>query len=324
MNKYTFEKRDFTSIDTFVGAISSYPYKHIIDDINTKIDIDYISNSDRIENIGTDRNLLYILHDKNLKVLRSYPYLITALPCVKSKQIGKIKNYCKLDEDEAYKYYADMLRETGLVVFNKTTNEEYFVKTTGHLVALTEAMRQAKRAKNAQQNGEILPLTAEFISDNLNRNVLGQDIGRYRSAWYFPIVGLKGVDWCIPGGDKVDEAIESLLDWYNNSSSDLHPIERAAIFHAEFIRIHPFADGNGRTGRLLVNYELVKNGYPTITIKAKERQRYTNALNKAILEGDATDLIDLFIDSMGSTIKLYTDNLLHASKDSECESDAEK
>ena len=87
--------------------------------------------------------------------------------------------------------------------------------------------------------------------------------------------------------------MENLLNWYNNESTDLHPLERAAIFHVEFIRIHPFADGNGRTGRLLVNYELVKNGYPTITIKATQRGEYLEAINEAVMTGNATKMVDL-------------------------------
>lgn len=51
-----------------------------------------------------------------------------------------------------------------------------------------------------------------------------------------------------------------LVDWYNNDAHKLHPIERVAKVHADFVGIHPFIDGNGRMSRLLMNLELLKAG----------------------------------------------------------------
>lgn len=56
-------------------------------------------------------------------------------------------------------------------------------------------------------------------------------------------------------------------------------IEKAAWIHAEFVRIHPFSDGNGRTARLLLNYELMRLGYLPIIIKAENRVEYYEALD---------------------------------------------
>lgn len=307
MNNYTFEKRDFSKIDEEVTEFNKIPRGGIIDDFNSRIDLDYISNSDEIEGSAPDALLQSILANNNLKVLKSRPKLFVN---DKSKPNGNISdrivNVAGNDRFDNEKLFTDSLRDTNLVVFDTVTGEEFFVKTTGHLVAVSEVIKAARQAKEVKlKTGEDTPLTAEFIADSVNCHVLGEPFGRYRSPWFYPIVGLQGVDWCIPGGHRVDAEMESLLDWYNNGSKDLHPIERAAIFHAEFIRIHPFPDGNGRTGRLLVNYELVKNGYPTITIKASQRGEYVNALNSAILNGDATEMVDLVARRMESRLRLY-------------------
>ena len=66
--------------------------------------------------------------------------------------------------------------------------------------------------------------------------------------------------------------MEQLLEAYRNSEE--HIITRLARFHIEFEGIHPFIDGNGRTGRLLVNLELMKAGYPPIDIKFADRISY--------------------------------------------------
>ncbi len=71
----------------------------------------------------------------------------------------------------------------------------------------------------------------------------------------------------------------------------MHPIERIARFHLEFEGIHPFIDGNGRTGRLLLNLELILNGYPAINIKFADRKRYYDAFDTFYRGGKPDDMI---------------------------------
>jgi Fic family protein len=77
---------------------------------------------------------------------------------------------------------------------------------------------------------------------------------------------------------KTDMAL--LLKWVGQNKA-LHPFVKAVLFHHKFERIHPFADGNGRTGRMLMNYMLVKEGYPPCIIQKKKRQEYIKALRHA-------------------------------------------
>ena len=76
----------------------------------------------------------------------------------------------------------------------------------------------------------------------------------------------------------IQPKMEQLLESYRNSTE--HIIPRLARFHIEFEGIHPFIDGNGRTGRLLVNLELMKAGYPPIDIKFTDRVAYYNAFDE--------------------------------------------
>jgi Fic family protein len=63
--------------------------------------------------------------------------------------------------------------------------------------------------------------------------------------------------------------------------NDRHVMERLASVHAGFERVHPFLDGNGRTGRLLLNLLLVRLGYPPAVVQRRDRAKYLSALRKA-------------------------------------------
>src|SRR5690606_28859635 len=71
-----------------------------------------------------------------------------------------------------------------------------------------------------------------------------------------------------PAPEHVERLLDDLLDDYL-SSHDIHFIDNIAHFHAEFERIHPFCDGNGRIGRVLINLQLASLGYPPVIIRSK-------------------------------------------------------
>jgi len=91
--------------------------------------------------------------------------------------------------------------------------------------------------------------------------------------------------------DEVPARMQQLIEGYREAiaAQTLHPIGIASKFHHDFVLIHPFGDGNGRTARLLVNYILMKAGYPPIIVPSPEKDRYLAALRQA----DAGDLSPL-------------------------------
>ena len=66
---------------------------------------------------------------------------------------------------------------------------------------------------------------------------------------------------------------------YVAGMQQLHIIERVALFHLKFETIHPFIDGNGRVGRLILNFDLMKEGYPPVNIKFTDRDMYYDCFN---------------------------------------------
>jgi Fic family protein len=81
--------------------------------------------------------------------------------------------------------------------------------------------------------------------------------------------------------ENIKEDMTRLLKWYNQHENTLYPLELAFKFHTKFEQIEPFCDGNGRVGRLLLNYILMKKRYFPVIIRKTSRKRYIKALEAA-------------------------------------------
>ncbi len=97
-----------------------------------------------------------------------------------------------------------------------------------------------------------------------------------------------------PPANEVKRRLEGLFKWYNKEKNSMNPVELAAQIHLKFETIHPFGDGNGRTGRLILNFILNKNGYPMSNIKYVNRRGYYKALERANVDQDDTIFIQWF------------------------------
>lgn len=124
--------------------------------------------------------------------------------------------------------------------------------------------------------------------------------GKYRHENVF-ISGAKHVP---PIYMNVPYEMQKMIEKYQ-SWKDLHPVVRACFLHGEFVKIHPFIDGNGRTARLLLNFELIQRGYPPVVIKTENRADYYDALDKAHTTNDYTDFIKIIVDLVNESENLY-------------------
>jgi len=150
---------------------------------------------------------------------------------------------------------------------------------------------------------------SEWQIKNIHRLILKGINDDYAGNYRDKQVIISGANHIPPEPFLIKEQMESLIQWYEGATN-LHPVERAAMLHIIFVGIHPFIDGNGRTSRLLLNLELMKNGLPPIVIRAKDRLNYYTALDKAHTTDDKSDFIKLVADELNSTLDVYL-GLLH-------------
>lgn len=133
------------------------------------------------------------------------------------------------------------------------------------------------------------------------KNIDDDNAGRYRQQ----NVLISGATSNPPDYTLLNDKMTQFVDWYNTEAHQLHPIERAAKVHADFVGIHPFIDGNGRTSRLLMNLELMKAGYPPCVITVDNRLAYYEALDLWMAHGQTEAFIHLVANAVLEGFKPY-------------------
>jgi len=122
---------------------------------------------------------------------------------------------------------------------------------------------------------------SEWNIRNLHQIIL-KDIDNLNAGKYrMENVLIGGAKHIPPDYLMVPVHMQKLVYEDNREWIHYHPVVRAALLHGEFVKIHPFIDGNGRTARLLLNLVLMLNGYPPIVIKKESRLAYYEALDTA-------------------------------------------
>jgi len=152
-----------------------------------------------------------------------------------------------------------------------------------------------------QKHERLTEWTIKSIHRLVLKGIQDDNAGVYRKE----NVVIGGASHRPPDHVIVPELMEQFISKVENEWSTIHPVERAAKVHAEFVKIHPFIDGNGRTSRLLMNYELMKAGFPPAVIKAIDRARYYDALDFAHTTDDHEPFIQLVSNSVNESLDLW-------------------
>jgi len=106
--------------------------------------------------------------------------------------------------------------------------------------------------------------------------------------------------------ENLDQALDDLVLWYKKNKKMFTPLVLAAIMHNQFEHIHPFQDGNGRVGRLLLNYVLLQHNYPPINILLEDRAEYYATLQAYHHDHDLLPTMKFLIKQYKKTLKQVT------------------
>ena len=311
---YSFNERNYTKLNQALCEIAtkeeSLKAKKYdlsgLKSFNMNIWLDLLRESNAIEGIFLEESFDFF--DFRLKVRE----LIDTDPdSIEFDRYAYFKKLIKID-----KYFTsgdDNVVKDGLLLVYKG-KEKHLIspELMRQFLALKFAYKCAKQDIYFNKKG--ITKTPKQKTDELielilyvNGLISGNECTRFRNTFIF----VKGANW-VPTNDRsIVPNLEALCKTIYNGklSSKVSPIELSALFHAEFIRIHPFMDGNGRTARILSNYLLILNELPTISIKYGDRQGYFNAINKAVEEHDLDDLVEIFYKGMQSSSKLILNTL---------------
>ncbi|WP_336938439.1 Fic family protein [Acinetobacter modestus] len=175
----------------------------------------------------------------------------------------------------------------GIAVGGKALKEHFEVINHCDAILYIEDIRKKQESFSECQIRNIHQLIMKNIDD--------ENAGQYRQQ----NVLISGATTNPPDYTLLNDKMAQFIDWYNTEAHNLHPIERAAKVHADFVGIHPFVDGNGRTSRLLMNLELMKAGYPPSVITVENRLAYYEALDQWMAYSNT----ELFINLVASVVR---------------------
>jgi len=184
---------------------------------------------------------------------------------------------------------------------NAIENSTLTLKETERILLEQEVMRQISvrelfEAKNLAHVTEYLRSKSNMPLNKENMLLLHQMLiggidnaiaGRFRYANEYIRVGTH----IAPSPEHVEGLLNSLIVEYE-SNHERYFLERIVYFHLEFERIHPFIDGNGRIGRVLINLQLAKLGFPPVIIRNKSKYDYYYPAFRAFQENGKTDILD--------------------------------
>ncbi|MFZ7131587.1 MAG: Fic family protein [Eubacteriales bacterium] len=275
----------------------------------------YLSTKKASEKWGiSDRRIRVLCNEGRIegaiKIGRNWSIPVDAVKPVDAREANK-KDYSGLDFDFSYidslkesidkhrpfsKRLANSLREKLIVEWTYNSNAIEgntltLSETKVVLEGLTIGGKSMIEHLEIINHREAIFFIEELISNkeplsewnikNIHALILKEidntNAGKYRSE----NVVISGAEHIPPKHYEIGDLMQKLIAEYQSEWEGFHPVVRATLLHGEFVKIHPFIDGNGRTSRLLLNFELMKNGYPPIIIKNAERARYYDVLDLA-------------------------------------------
>ena len=245
------------------------------------------------------------------------PYEITndMLVLVSSimKKIGKLDNYKDLDKmpvlrknNRIRSIHSSLAIEANSLSFNE-------VKDVIEGKTVIGPEKEIQEVKNAYEAySKIKEMNPYSINDlkkihGIMTYLTVSESGKFRSSNEGVFDENGNCIHICPSPDKVNGLMTALFDWLKENKDSIHPLILSSIFHYEFVFIHPFSDGNGRTARLwqniiLSSYEEIFEYVPIESQIKKYQNDYYKAINDSNLNGNSTKFIEFMLKMIDETL----------------------
>lgn len=187
------------------------------------------------------------------------------------------------------------LKETERILLELEVARNVSVRELFEAKNLARVSEYIRSKKDIELNKETILLLHRMLLGGINDSIAG----RFRTKDEYVRVGTH----IAPAPEHLERLLSELLAEYE-SSHDLYFLDRISRFHLEFERIHPFIDGNGRIGRVLINLQLQRNGYPPVIIRNKGKKDYYYPAFKSYQNNKQTEKMDILL-SLSLTESLH-------------------
>lgn len=180
------------------------------------------------------------------------------------------------------------LQETERILLELEVARNVSVRELFEAKNLARVMDYIRNKEDVKLNKETILLLHLMLIGGIDDKIAG----RFRNPHEYVRVG----SHIAPAPEHVEQLLDNLLTDYE-SSHDEYFLDRISHFHLEFERIHPFVDGNGRIGRVLVNLQLMLYGYSSVIIRNKGKRDYYYPAFQAYQENKSADILDSLLTS---------------------------
>jgi len=185
-----------------------------------------------------------------------------------------------------------LILETGLTIGGKSLREHFEVINHKDAIEYVESLAQQDSPISAFHVRQVHKLVLSRIDD--------ENAGQYRRTQ----VRIAGAPLTPPESWEIPQRMQDWETWLQQAEGDLNPVVLAALAHHRLVAIHPFVDGNGRTGRLLMNLVLFRHGYPSTVLLRTNRRQYYQVLAQADA-GNPAPLVNFVGRAVERSLTLY-------------------
>ena len=256
--------------------------------------------------MSTQESLKKILEEKLKKLNKLRPISKTLLLQLKERfEVEMTYNSNAIEGNTLTLKETYWVIQQGITVKGKSLKDHLEAKN--HKEALDFLYETIEHSKNFTFSEHLIKELHSLIIQNIDKNIAGQ----YRDVDVF----IAGTEHVPPKALEIPFKMKELANWAKKNYKKIDIVEFATIFHHKFVHIHPFQDGNGRTGRLLMNIFLIQYGFPIAIIQKNDRQKYYRVLEMAD-NGNYKPLVLFISQAVLRSLNIYLD-VLTPSKDKE-------